>query len=348
MRSRQMLMEPAFPEDEYAKLKEQSLNQLRLGQESPSTVASNELTTAVYGNSVLGKYATPESLEKVTLEDVKTFYKSVYRPNDAIVIVSGDVSVERGRELATKLIDGWQSGDLPKVTVELPKKPTTRRIIIVDRPEGAGATVRMAVPGYDVHQEIKFAGAVANQVLNSTGIDGRFMKYVRAEKGLCYGCGGAFRPNRQAGLFSASVDTKIETAGEAIEAMFKVMSDMRSKPVTDLEINEARSRVAGGMVMGIQTIGAQAGYRVDGILNDYPIDYYDKYPSRIAKVAKDEVQKVMQEYVDDGMMTIVVVAPAAAVKPQLEKLGTVEVVPMPSKRKGAATQPDREMLKKAA
>jgi zinc protease len=195
---------------------------------------------------------------------------------------------------------------------------------------------------------VKFAGAVANQILNSTGIDGRLMKYVRAEKGLCYSCGGSFKPNRQAGVFGGAVDTKTENAAEAVEAMFKVLGDMRAKDVTDREIAEARSRVAGGMVIGMQTIGQQAGYRVDGIINGYPIDYYDKYPERIAEVSKEEVRKVMQGYVDDGAMTIVVVAPAAAVKSQLEKLGSVEVLPMPSKRAGAATQPSRELLKKAA
>jgi zinc protease len=346
-RSRQILREPSFPEDEFAKLKEQSLNALQLDQESPGTVASNELTRALYGDSVLGRYSTPASVKTIGLEDVKKFYQTIYRPNDAIVVISGDVTVERGRELAKKLIDGWETGELPKVEYELPKKPTTRRIILVDRPEGAGATVRMAVPAYNLRAPVKFAGAVANQILNSTGIDGRLMRYVRAEKGLCYSVGGSFSPNRQAGKFGGSVDTKTENAAEAVTAMFKVLDDMRDKDVTDREITEARSRVAGGMVMGMQTIGQQAGYRVDGILNGYPIDYYDKYPDRIAEVSKEEVRKVMQEYVDDGSMTIVVVAPAAAVKDKLQKLGKVEVILMPSKRAGA-TQPVKELLKKAA
>jgi predicted Zn-dependent peptidase len=113
--------------------------------------------------------------------------------------------------------------------------------------------------------------------------------------------------------------------------------------VTPLELSEAKTRVAGRMVMAVQTIGAQAGYRVEGVLNDYPIDYYDKYPARIAQVSAEEIRAVMKKYVDDERMTIVVVAPAAAVRSQLEKLGDVEVVPMPAKRNGiAATQPAKK------
>jgi predicted Zn-dependent peptidase len=134
--------------------------------------------------------------------------------------------------------------------------------------------------------------------------------------------------------------------------MFKVFDDMRKENVTDAELAEAKTRVAGGMVMAVQTIGQQAGYRSDGILNEYPIDYYDKYPARIGEVKADEVRDVMKKYVLDDAMTIVVVAPAEQVKPQLERLGKVEVVPMPAKRTNAAaatTKPaDRELLKKAA
>jgi len=102
------------------------------------------------------------------------------------------------------------------------------------------------------------------------------------------------------------------------------------------------------MVIGMQTIGQQTGYRVDGILNGYPIDYYDKYPKQIAAVTAEQVRQVMEKYVDDDCMTIVVVAPAAKVKSSLEKIAPVQVLPMPSKRPGATTQPDTELLKKAA
>src|SRR5262249_49763653 len=103
--------------------------------------------------------------------------------------------------------------------------------------------------------------------------------------------------------------------------------------------------VAGGLLMGMQTIGQQAGYRVDGILNDYPIDYYDNYPTKIGEVTASQVREAMNKYVDDSRMTIVVVAPADQVKDLLKRLGEVEVTPMPSTRPGATTGPGSELLK---
>ena len=359
-RSRQILRTPTFPADEFEKLKEQSINSLQLAQESPATVADNDLTAALYGDTPLGRYATPRSISSITLDDVKQFYRTIYKPNEAILILSGDVTVEKGQALAKKLLADWSPGPLPAVTIELPEPSKGRRILLIDRPEGKQATVRMGVRAYTIRSDEKFPGSVASRILTS-GIDSRLGKYVRAEKGLAYSVHGVFDPGRQAGSFTAATDTAIESTADAIEAMFKVFSDMRAELVSDAELAEAQSRVAGGMVMAVQTIGQQAGYRVDGVLNDYPIDYYDQYPQRIAQVEKEQVRDVMRKYVLDDAMTIVVVAPAEQVKAQLEQLGPVEVLPMPAKRDaaavgagvgagaGATTKPaDKELLKKAA
>ena len=345
-RARQILLTPTFPEEEFKKLKEQSINSLISQQESPTSVVENDLTTALWGDTPIGRYSTPESVKSITLDDVKQFYKQYFVPNDAILIISGDVDVERGQELARKLLDGWKPSaeKLPEVKIDLPELPKGRRIILVDRPEGKQATVRMAVRAYDIHSDDKYPGSVASQILTA-GIDSRLGKYVRAEKGLAYAVHGVFQPNRQAGSFEAGTDTAVESTGAAIEAMWKVFKDMRDADVTASELAEAKTRVAGRMVMGVQTIGQQAGYRRDGILNEYPIDYYDKYPQRIAQVKTDEVREVMNKYVDANAMTIVVVAPAADVQKQLEKFGKVEVMPMPAKRAGATTRPERELLK---
>jgi zinc protease len=114
--------------------------------------------------------------------------------------------------------------------------------------------------------------------------------------------------------------------------MFKVFDEMHGKNVSDEELADAKMRVTGSMVMGLQTIGQQADKRVEGILNGYPIDYYDRYPQRIAGVSAEEVRRVMNKYVHNEAMTIVVVTPAKRVLEQLHGLGEVKVIPMPSSR----------------
>ena len=335
-RSRQVLLTPRFDPADFANLKQQTLSNLLQSQESPATVAGHELSGALFGTTVQGRYATPASVATITLDDVKGFYGTYYHPEGAVLILSGDVDLARGKELAGKLLEGWAPASPAPAAVDYsqPFPPVHRRVILVDRPDARGCAIRIGIPAYDIHDQQKFAGSMMGQVL-SAGFDGRLMQYVRAEKGLVYGVYGVFRAERHGGEFIVDTDCDPAKAVDAIDAIFKVLEGAVSADVTPEELANAKLRVAGSMVMSMQTIQQQAGIRLDGILNGYAADYYDKYSSRVAAVTTEQTRKVMEQYVKLGEMTIVVVAPAEALKEPLSKFGPVEVIHMPSKRAGA-------------
>ena len=167
---------------------------------------------------------------------------------------------------------------------------------------------------------------------------------MRALKGLAYSVHGVFQPGRHGGIFSAATDTDVSKAADAIDAMNKVFNDMRAEDVKPEELAQAKTRVAGGMVMGMETIAQQAQFRVEALLNGYPVDYYDKYAGRIGEVTAGQVRGVMNQYVSTPAFTIVVVGPAKQIEPQLERFGKVEVLPMPSQRQGATSRPASDEL----
>jgi zinc protease len=348
--SREVLLQPTFPADEFAKIKDQSQAGLMQSLSSPATAASRELSTRLFAGSPLGHPSTPQSIANITLDDVKQFYADFYHPNDALCVVSGDITFDRAQELVKKLTDGWQPKDMPAVTYNFPPVPTTRQIILIDTADtskGAGAVVDMGIHAYTIHQDEKFAGSLAGTLL-SAGIESRLMDYVRAQKGYVYGVDGSFQPGRYVGSFTVNAPTRPAVAGDCVTACFKVLDDLKNptgdNPLTDEELSAAKRRVCGSMVMSMQTIGRQASMRLEGTLNDYPADYYDVYPQHINAVTVDQVRDVMNKYVKDDAMTIVVAAPASTVKPQLDKLGDVTVLPMPLAREGAGGKPN-EMLK---
>lgn len=333
-RAVEVLNKPNFDAGEFDRLKRQALGGLMQSLSRPETVAERALKATVFAGSTLGRVTTPQSLQSITLEDVKQWYASAYRRENAVIIVSGDIKPEQGSAIAEKLIDSIPAptqAAAPKADYTLPPIAEKRKVIVVDNPQGKQATIRFGVQAYDIKNEDKFSGSVAGQIL-SAGIESRLNKYVRAEKGLTYGCYAYFRPGRHGGQFSGAVDTNIETAADAVEAMLKVFNDMKTADVEPQELLDARSRVAGDMLMETQTIAQQAGRRSDQILNDYPIDYYDKYPERIGQVTARQVRDVMNTYVKDDKFAIIVVAPAEQVKEQLKRLGDVKVVPMPLKK----------------
>lgn len=341
-RSRQVLFEPTFPAAEFEKLKAQLLTNLSLQQATPSSVAEDDLEAALYGESALGRSAKPASVASITVDDIKSWYKANVTPKDAILLIAGDVTVESGTAMARKLIDGWKADAATRDTAGLydfPAAPERRQIVLIDNPDAKGSTIRMAIRAYTVSSDDKYAGTLAGQILTS-GIDSRLNKYVRAEKGLSYGVHGVFQPGRQAGAFVAGTDGRIDKAAESIEAIFHVLEGMRKENVTDAELKEAQTRTIGLMLMQMQTIQQQAQYRVDGILNGYPLDYYDVYPEKISAVTADRIREVVNQYITPDRFTVVVVAPAEQVKEALEKVGQVKVLPMPAKREGGMEQPN--------
>jgi zinc protease len=324
-----ILHKPDFPQGQFDNLKAQAISNLTAELASPTTVASRELEKLTYGDSPLGRNATPESLKGITLADVKAYYEKIYRPGDAVLVLAGDVTTARGQAIAQQLTDGWSGDVAPAPKLNLPGKAAKRTVELVDNPEGRQAAIQMAVPAYTVASDEKYAGSLANQIL-SGGIEARMMKYVRAEKGLAYTAHAVFMPAREAGTFTAQTGTDPTKAADAITAMIEVLEKMRAADVTADELADSKRRVAGGMLMQMQTIEQQAGRRLEGILNGYPADYYDKYAARVSEVTADQIRQVMQKYVDTGALQIVVVAPAKAARDALSKLGDLKVEKMPA------------------
>lgn len=332
-RARQILTEATFPEDEFAKLKEQAIAGLRNELVTSTSVAERDMAEALWGDHPAGRSQTFKTIEAITLEDVKAWADAVMRKEGAFMVFSGDVTPERARELAGRLTAVLKEGAPPKADYALADLPPGRRVLLVDNPDGKQANIRMAVRAYTLKSDEKFPGSIANQIL-SAGVESRLNKYVRAEKGLSYGVGGVFRPGRHVGAFGAETDTNPETVGASIEAVWKVLNDMKAELLPVDELAEGKSRIIGGMALQMQTIAQQTQRRIDIILNDYPLDYFDVYPKKIEAVSAEQVRDVLRKYVDEQAMTIVVVAPAGAVRSQLTPLGDVEERPMPMKRPG--------------
>jgi zinc protease len=325
-----VLQKPDFPQDQFDNLKAQAVSNLAAELADPDTVTQRELGRMLWGSLPMGRSATPESLKAVTLQDVKDFYAKYYRPADALLLAAGAITPDAGKGIAQRLAPGAGAATLPPAPdLTLPPPPTKRQVLLVDNPDGRQAAVRMGLPAFTVASDEKYAGSLANQIL-SGGIEARVTRYVRAEKGLAYFAHGVFQPGRANGAFVGSTGTEPAKAADAIEAMFKVFQDTRSSDVTDDELADAKRRVAGGMVMQMQTVEQQAARRLDAILNGYPADYWDKYPQRVAAVTAGQIRAVMQKYVTPDTMQIVVVAPADKSKEQLARLGQVKVQPMPA------------------
>jgi zinc protease len=336
-----VLGKPDFPEGEFVKVKNQAIQGLRRSLADGAAVVERQLDQTLWTGTPMGRLRTVESLSSITLDDVKAWYDKAYRKGSgkggAFLIFAGDVAPEKALKLAEKLTAVLKDGDPVRPAYEQPDGggPAKRQIILVDNAEGRQTNILVGFRTYNIFSTDRFAGNVASQVLSS-GIDARMMRYLRAERGLTYGARGIFSPRRSSGEFVCSTDTNPATSGASVEGIFTVLEKMRTEDITDEELSGAKSRAAGSAIMATQTLSQQAMRRAETILNGWPADYYEKSPSYIAAVTKEQVREVMKKYANPDNAVIVVVGPAATVKEQLEKFGTVEVVPMPMQAGGPA------------
>ena len=126
-RSRQILLDPAMLPSDFAQVKEQAVSALTEEEDTPGAVAEHELAAALYGDTPLGRHATPASVSSVTLKEVLARYHALYRPEGALLVFSGDVTPQRGRELADVLLRGWEALGDAAPTPTTPRPPTRPR-----------------------------------------------------------------------------------------------------------------------------------------------------------------------------------------------------------------------------
>lgn len=325
-----LLREPSFDEGEFRNLKLRTLAGLQQALSNPASVAGRQMRHTLFGDTPSGRAADLATVSELTLDDVKTFYKAVYNPPAATLILAGDLNEQEARSFAETLVEELEPGKAAQ-TADYTLPQPTRQILVVDNAAGGQSAVRLGGRAFTIDNPDKYAASVATAIL-SGGIESRLNRSLRAEKGLTYGASGRFEPGRHDGSFQVSFNTKPASTGAAVQAAFEVLERMATEPVSDEELAEAKRRVTGSLVMSTQTVLQQAGLRASIEINDYLPDYYDRYAGNIAAVTKEDVERVMREFAGPGSLSIVVVGPAEAVVPQLEPFGEVQTVSMPLAR----------------
>ena len=163
--SRDVLLSPTFPPEEFKKVKEQMAAGLTQGLASPAAAGRRAMSKLLYGDTPMGRSASPASVAGLTLYDVRRFYADFYHPDGAILTVSGDVSFDKAVALAKQLTAGWEPEPMPAVSYDQPWAAADagpKPIVLIDNPDtspGASAIVGMGVRAFDIHaDEDKYAG----------------------------------------------------------------------------------------------------------------------------------------------------------------------------------------------
>ena len=302
-----VVLSPTFPDEEIRRNRELIKGSLKQSEEEPSFVASKAFKNAVYGDLSYGRLirGSIESLDRITREEIVRFHSDLYRPNNAVLSVVGDLTEEELSALVKKFLSPWQRGNIVKrASVEKPQN--RKRTLLVDR-ELTQANIIVGHAGIQRENPDYYAVSVMNYILGGGGFSSRLMQTVRDEMGLAYDIHSFFAPYKEGGLFEAGVQTKNESTKTVIGEIYSQMNRIKKDKVSEQELDDAKAYLTGSFPRKLDTNRKIADFLVAIEFYELGLDYVDKYPQYIKAVNADDVQRVAGKYLDTlDMVTVVV------------------------------------------
>ncbi len=302
------LRRPAFPEEEIRREIEKTMAAIQSGEDDPGVVAQKEFQKALflknpYGHPVEG---TKESVSRLTRDMVFRFYQTYYHPNNAILAIVGDITVDEVREKVIPNFSNWRMA-------EIPKAPFTgtfaneRKTIKVDRGISQ-ANIVLGHGGISRDNPDFYPFTVMNYILGGGGFTSRLVEEIRVKRGLAYSVASYFDAGKYPGAFQIVLQTKNASAREAISIALEQMERIRKEPVSEKELEGAKKYLLGSFPMRLDTQGKLASFITAVEYHGLGLDYASRYPSLIQSVTKEDVRRVAQRYLFPEKAIVVVVA----------------------------------------
>ena len=306
----EVLLQPAFLEDELKRKVQEIQTALKREEESPETVAVRELARLLYPGH---PYAHPtagtiESVGQITRDQVIRFYREHYRPDAAIIAAVGAVTREEIRRELVARLALWTapSGVRPSVGPAPAQPPVVQRTIA--RPL-TQATVYLGRPAIRQDHPDYFPLTVANYVLGG-GSASRLYTRVREERGLAYAVYSLVSPARYGASAVVSLQTRLDGVDEAVRLAKEEMARLATAPVEPREIELAKSYLIGSFPLRLDTSAKVAGLLVAIEENGLGLDYAERFKAGVAKVTAADVQRVAARYLDPATFSSVTVGPS--------------------------------------
>ena len=196
----------------------------------------------------------------------------------------------------------------------------------MDRPDLVQAQILMGHEGISRTDPERLAASLMNTVLGSGGFSSRLLNRVRAEEGLTYSVYSHFAMRRHPGPFAVGTFTRVAEVRRVVDLVLAELSRVRTDPPSEQEVANAQSQEAGNFSLGLETSSAVTSSLVDLDVHGLPEDSLDTFRGRIRALTAEDTARAARDLVPPDRAAILVVGPAEAILPQLEDLGTVEVL----------------------
>ena len=310
----EVVLSPSFPQDEFERIRKEIEGRLHSNEEDPGWVAGKAFREHLYPQQPYGRLISgqAETLARITPDDIKQFHATYYRPNNAIIAVAGEITQARVGSLLASHFADWQAAGLPDFAWPDPPERAARQVNL-DK-EVTQANIMIGHSGIARSHPDYYAVLVMNHILGGGGFGSRLMDRIREEQGYAYSVGSYFSARKHPGPFTVALQTKNESARQAIAETLTVIRRFRQEGATEEEVEAAKAYLVNSFPLRLISNADVAGMLPALEFYGLGLDYPDRYPDIIGSVTLAQVRAAAKQHLHPDQFLQVVVA-------DLEKAG---------------------------
>ncbi len=315
---------PLLTEEEFEKEKTKLIEGLKSDEKNADAISGRVGSALSYGTKhPYGEFVTEETINNVSFGDAVAFYETYFNPNNAYLVVIGDVDFKDVKKQVKKYFNDWtKSVDVNSAVPQPNANVQYTQINFVDVPDATQSNlsitnnVKLKMNDPDYH-----AALITNNILGGGG-EGYLFKNLREDKAYTYGAYSSLGANRYgASRFNATAKVRNEVTDSAVVEALKEINRIRTEPVDAQLLKDAKAKYVGNFVMALERPQTIANYALNIKLNDLPEDFYTTYLQKINDVSVEDIMRVANKYFQADNLRIIVVGNGADVIENLEKTG---------------------------
>jgi len=316
---------PLLTEEEFNKEKERLLEGLKTQEKDIDAISGRVRDALLYGSKhPYGEFVTEETVNNVTYGDAVAFYEKYFNPNNAYLVVIGDVDLSTVRKQVKKYFGDWEKPSI-EVSTTLPAvSPNAQytQINFVDLPNASQSSIAVTNSvDLKMNDEDYHASIIANSILGGGG-EGYLFKNLREDKGYTYGAYSRLSANRYgAGSFRATAKVRNMVTDSAVVEALKEINRIKTETVDPQMLKDTKAKYVGNFIMGLEDPQTVARYALNIKLNNLPKNFYTTYLQKINAVTTDDVKRVANKYMKPENSRIVIIGKGSEVLENLEKTG---------------------------
>ncbi|HQW04343.1 MAG: insulinase family protein [Flavobacteriales bacterium] len=321
-----VVQNPLFPTDELEKARTRDLSAVQQRAEDPEGIAEAVGRSVTFGPShPYGEMHTERTIKAITRTAVEAYHRYYFRPENAYLVFVGDITAKEANDYAKKLFGKWKPAKSLVTTDEFGRtvvegigalvpleKPTTpsgvRRVYGVDRPGAAQSVIRVSFPLNLIPKDIRAQQAtVMNTILGGGIFNARLMQNLREKNGFTYGAYSSLEIDRFNSSLTATASVRTEVTDSAITEILLEIERLRNEPVTQAELDLAKSHMSGSFGRSMEDPKTVARFALNTELNGLSADHYKTYLSRLEGVTIEQVQDAANAFLHPDQAVILVV-----------------------------------------